>query len=361
MPRAVESQFVNSVIRPYPTGVQPERDTHSERLFPLMKVSVAMCTYNGEPYLAEQLASTAAQSRLPDELVVCDDASTDSTCEIIRQFASSAPFPVHLHVNEKNLGSTKNFERAIALCEGDAIVLSDQDDVWLPQKLERIEQYFTSEPNVGMVFSDAEVVDASLQPLGYGLWESVGFDEAHRALVRKGRVLDVLLPGWTVTGATMAFRSEFRNLLLDIPTDLAVIHDGWIALMIASVADVAFIEEPLIKYRQHARQQIGARERKTINRSPAEEVRRAIGVTNSYEEMISIGMRAKERLAGHGTTYQTDKAIAKLDDRLKHLRARANLAAGKLNRVRSVAEELLSQRYHRYSNGFRSAVKDLLG
>ena len=325
-----------------------------------MKISVAMCTYNGEPYLVEQLESIAAQSRLPDELVICDDASTDSTREIIKEFASSAPFPVHLHINEKNLGSTKNFERAIGLCEGDAIALADQDDVWLPQKLERIERYFKSKPNVGMVFSDAEVVDARLHPLGYGLWESVGFDEAHRRLVLKGRVLDVLLPGWTVTGATMAFRSEFRSLLLDIPTDLALIHDGWIALMIASVADVGFIEERLIKYRQHSRQQIGAKQREKTNNSPTDGVRYAMGSTNSYEEMISIGMRAKERLAERGNSYEIGKAIANLDDRLKHLRVRANLAPGKLNRVRSVAEELLSQRYHRYSNGFRSAVKDLL-
>ena len=155
---------------------------------------------------------------------MCDDRSSDSTREIIKEFAASSPFIVRLHENERNLGSTKNFERAIGLCEGELIALSDQDDVWSPSKLRRIEERFAREPGAGLVFTDAEVVDEELRPLGYRLWESVGFDRAHRRLVREGRALDVLLPGWTVTGATLAFRSRFKNLVLDIPEDLALIH-----------------------------------------------------------------------------------------------------------------------------------------
>src|SRR3954470_17842517 len=94
--------------------------------------SVAMCTYNGARFLGEQLASVAAQTRPPDELVVCDDRSTDETASLVRDFAAAAPFRVRLHVNERNLGSTRNFERAVSLCEGDLIALSDQDDEWLP-------------------------------------------------------------------------------------------------------------------------------------------------------------------------------------------------------------------------------------
>src|ERR687885_1327551 len=100
-----------------------------------MKVSVAMCTYNGAAFLREQLQSLAAQARTPDELVVCDDASADATVRVVREFAAAAPFPVRLTVNERNLGSTKNFERAISLCAGDLVALSDQDDLWLPAKL----------------------------------------------------------------------------------------------------------------------------------------------------------------------------------------------------------------------------------
>jgi glycosyltransferase involved in cell wall biosynthesis len=327
-----------------------------------MKISVAMCTYNGERFLRAQLESIAAQTRLPDELVVCDDRSTDTSREIITDFATSAPFPVHLHVNDKNLGSTKNFERAIGLSKGDVIALSDQDDVWLPEKLSRIEDCFLRNPDAGLVFTDAEVVNENLQPLGYRLWESVGFDSSHRQLVRTGRMLDVLLPGWTVTGATMAFRANFKNLVIEIPTGLPLIHDGWIGLMIASVADVYFIEEPLIKYRQHPRQQIGARERKTDhgNEAGLGGFKNAMRRTNSYDEMIAIGTQAKQRLVERSDIYKSEQALAKLEHRLKHLRARANLPPGRLSRVRCVLRELLSRRYHRYSNGVYSAVKDLL-
>lgn len=326
------------------------------------KISIAMCTYNGERYLRDQLASIAGQTRPPDELVICDDQSADTSREIIATFAASVSFPVRLYVNERNIGSTKNFERAIQLCEGEIIALADQDDVWLPEKLQLIEDRFQLNPDLGLVFTDADVVDEALQPLGYRLWDSVGFGNTQRRLVRTGRVLDVLLPGWTVTGATMAFRSGFKNLVLDIPTNLALIHDGWIALMIASVAEVSFIDKPLIKYRQHSRQQIGVKERKTdeAGADGLDRVKEAIRRTNSYKEMIEIGTQAHLRLAEHREAYNSDDALSRLEARLEHLRARAHLPDGKLSRVRCVIGELLSRRYHLYSNGFRSAVKDFL-
>ena len=103
------------------------------------RFSVAMCTYNGARFVAEQLESVAAQTRPPSELVVCDDRSTDGTARLVEQFAARAPFPVRLFVNERNLGSTANFGRAVTLAEGDLVALCDQDDVWRPEKLEPTE------------------------------------------------------------------------------------------------------------------------------------------------------------------------------------------------------------------------------
>lgn len=327
-----------------------------------MKISVAMCTYNGAPYLRAQLDSIATQTRLPDELVVCDDKSTDATREIIAAFAAVAPFPVQLHVNEQNVGSTKNFERAIMLCEGDVIALSDQDDVWLPEKLRWIEDSFLRNPRVGLVFTDADVVDEDLQPLGYCLWQSVGFDNDHQDFVRTGRALDVLFPGWTVTGATMAFRGKYKNLVLDIPTNLTLIHDGWIALMIASVADVSFIDEPLIKYRQHASQQVGAKERVTDKTTAAGlgGFKEAMRRRNSYQEMIEIGAEAQGRLFEHRDIYESEDAFSLLTARLAHLRMRAKLPDHPLSRFTRVVTELLTGRYHLYSRGLLSAAKDML-
>ena len=110
------------------------------------RISVAMCTYNGEKYLHQQLASIAQQTRLPEEMVVCDDCSSDSTPEIIEEFARTVPFPVRFFRNPQNLGSTKNFEKAIGLCTGDMIALCDQDDIWMPEKLARQAEMMERDP-----------------------------------------------------------------------------------------------------------------------------------------------------------------------------------------------------------------------
>lgn len=335
---------------------------HRAALRAKIKISVAMCTCNGARFIAEQLASISAQTRWPDELVICDDCSTDATPGIVQEFIHSAPFPVRLEVNDRTLGSTKNFERAIGLCTGDIIALADQDDVWLPHKLALFEARFMTSPRVGMLFSDAEVVDEGLRPLGHRLWERVGFGAAERHRVRHGRGLEVLLPGWTVTGATMAFRAEFRTLVLDIPDNLGLMHDGWIALIVAAVADVDFVEEPLVKYRQHQSQQIGAPDNKQLNGAGVGGFGRMLQAArrlNSYNESIEIATKARQRLAARRGSL-CERALSELDARLTHLRVRADLPKGWRQRAGAVLTELGTRRYHRYGNGVYSAVKDLL-
>jgi glycosyltransferase involved in cell wall biosynthesis len=322
--------------------------------------SVALCTYNGARFLGAQLASLAAQTRPPAELVVCDDRSTDETARVVRDFASGAPFPVRLHVNERNLGSTQNFAKAIGLCEGELIALCDQDDVWSPRKLELVGGLFDSRPEVGLVFTDAELVDEGLRPLGHRLWERIGFGREQRRLMEAGRALDILLPGWTVTGATMAFRARFKPLVLDIPDDLAMIHDGWISIVVATVAGVSFIDEPLIEYRQHAGQQVGAPERPTPSTGEGG-VRTAFGRRNAYAELIAIGERVRARLAERASSERFGaSALARLDARLSHLRAREAMPVRRLARLPVITRELASGRYRRYANGLYSALKDLL-
>ena len=322
--------------------------------------SVAMCTYNGSRYLRAQLESIGTQIRLPDELVVCDDHSSDDTVRIVEQFAVSAGFPVRLEVNSRNLGSTKNFQKAIQGCKGDFTALADQDDVWLPQKLKTLEAEFDRDPSVGLVFSDAEVVDDDLRPLGERLWTSIGFDETARHKLKTDRRMEVLLPGWTVTGATLAFRSKFRALVIPIPDDLPLIHDGWIAATVGAVAEVAFIEDPLVMYRQHAQQQIGAPHARTSTQTKKADLREAMNRTNAYDRLILVGEQVRARLIEHSQTFECSEALRKLDSHINHLRTREGLPEKKLRRVPGVSRELLTRRYHRYSNGLYSAVKDLL-
>ena len=132
-----------------------------------MKISIALATYNGTRYLREQLDSFVAQSRPPDELVITDDNSTDDTISIIKSFASQAPFEIRYSVNEKNIGYTANFERAIQQCTGDLIFLSDQDDIWLPEKIARIEAEFEQNPAALLIMCDALLVyaDGSQNPI----------------------------------------------------------------------------------------------------------------------------------------------------------------------------------------------------
>lgn len=329
------------------------------------RFSVAMCTYNGARFAGAQLASIAAQTRLPDELIVCDDRSVDETASIVESFAASAPFPVRLHVNARNLGSTKNFERAMALCEGDLIALSDQDDIWLPEKLARLEAEFARSPLPGLLFSNAQIVDEEGEVSGEGLWESLGLSREELARLKTGAALGDLLSGATVTGATMALRAKYRELVLPIPEDLPLIHDAWVALLIACVAPVLPVEERLVLYRQHAGQQVGPLKRASsiggFKALATGEARAALRRANPYAEMLAVVRAARRRLLERrGEQFDAERALHELEARIAHLEARAGLPQARLRRAGTVLRELLRLRYHRYSNGLASAAKDLL-
>lgn len=321
-----------------------------------------MCTYNGAEFLAAQLQSILAQTQPPDEIVICDDGSTDGTRTLLEQFKEESSIPVTLHFNKQNLGSVKNFEQAITLCTGDVIALSDQDDVWRSDKLQLFESVLNNSPSAGLVFSDAAIVDENLTPLNRRMWDEVGFDAHKRRLIKTGRALEVLITGWTVTGATMAFRSPFVKLSLPIPDEIAMIHDGWIALTIGAVADVVALDEPLIQYRQHAQQQIGAPARKEITPElrGMESIETAFHRRNSSTDLQKILETLEERLLAHANDFDTRKALSFVSDYAFHLNVRANLPQRRLNRLPSILRELLSLRYHEYANGFKSAAKDLV-
>src|ERR1700722_5203140 len=118
----------------------------------VQRISVTMCTYNGGQYLEEQLESIAMQSRMPAELVVCDDQSTDDTLSIVKRFEANAPFAVNVVRNNQRLASTRNFDQAIGLARGELIALCGQDDRWVATKLERLSDVLSENPFLGGVF-----------------------------------------------------------------------------------------------------------------------------------------------------------------------------------------------------------------
>jgi glycosyltransferase involved in cell wall biosynthesis len=327
-----------------------------------------MCTYNGAAYLAAQLKSINSQTRLPDELVICDDSSSDATLDILKEFAASAPFPVRLNVNERNLGVVKNFEKAIALCEGSIIALSDQDDVWLPHKLGRLEEVMKAN-GAALVFSDAHVVDDALNSTGQKLWEFT-FQKADQELLASGNGVRVLLKRSVVTGATMAFLSELRKMLLPIPATGHLIHDNWIALLIAASSDVAFIDEPLMNYRQHPNQHTGIFEppgklpRISVTRVRAESLR---SMANFYQIQVARYETASARLRMRPQDPNIQKNLALIEEEIAelklkaaHFSCRAEMSEYGVRRVPAAIKELCQLGYHRYSNGFLSFAKDVL-
>lgn len=317
-----------------------------------LSLSVALCTRNGERFLVEQLDSIAAQTRLPDELVASDDASTDSTVRILQHFAATAPFTVRVTANADQVGSTTNFQRAIAAVRGEIVVLSDQDDVWRSDKLARIEAAFAGSPRVGCIFSDAEVVAEDLGSLGYRLWQSVGLDSRRQRRMTTGRALDVLLEQNVVTGATMAFRASLRDLVLPIPTGW--VHDGWIALLVSAVTACVPLNEPLVRYRQHPGQQIGGLKR-TLSQQI--QVARAMDA-DFFARLARDYAAARDRLAASRAHRPADAVLSKLDGKVAHCLRRVRIRS-RGRHLPLVVPELVSGRYRRYSRGWKSFASDL--
>ena len=220
-----------------------------------MQVSVAMCTYNGARYLGEQLRSLTTQQRFPDELVICDDRSTDGTVALLQDFVAVAPFPVRLIQNPQNLGYSRNFSKAIGLCTGDIVALADQDDVWYPEKLQQLELVFQNKPEVEGAFSDGDILDTRSQPAGRTLWQSFLFGPDDQERFRTGHAVDALLRRNVVTGMAFALRRSVFDVLPSIPRSW--MHDGWFAMMLAVRSSLYACPERLVGYRVHHEQQAG--------------------------------------------------------------------------------------------------------
>ena len=313
-----------------------------------------MCTFNGAPYLRQQLESLSRQTRLPDELVVSDDGSTDTTIEILEEFEKAASFSVRIFRNPANLGTTKNFEQTIVRCKGDVIVLADQDDVWLSEKLRVFEYAFTSQPSVDLVFSDAEIVGADLVPLGYTLWEAVGLNEQRQKMMRSHRALDLLLRQNFVTGAAMAFRTRLIRTFLPIPA--CWMHDAWISINAALVSELLPIAATTLKYRQHGKNQVGITRRPAVS-AVCGKSRDSRAYLHIVEETEALLAHVRWLLAEH-RIKEDAVAIRAVQDKLRHFQARTR-EGGRIWIVRSSIAELMSGRYQRFSErGFRSFLKD---
>jgi glycosyltransferase involved in cell wall biosynthesis len=312
-----------------------------------LRISVAMCTFNGGRYLAEQLESIGAQTRPPCELVVCDDGSTDDTIAILRKFEADAPFPVRIVQNAARMGSTRNFDQAIGMAQGEFIALCDQDDRWLPHKVERLSNCLMENPFLGGVFSDAELIDGDGKRVGTSLFERHNFTPVkQRSFV--SCPTSTLLKYDVVTGATLMFRSTIRPYCSPIPSTW--VHDGWLAWMLALHSRLTLIPEPLIEYRIHAGQQLGVGSPQVQHRN--RETRRQFyaRVARQFEDLLN-------RVLAEGWSEQ-DGLVEKIREKIAFLKRQSALSE-RLG-VRTMQMLGLLPHYLHYARGLGSLRTDLL-
>lgn len=323
-----------------------------------MRISIALASYNGAAYIREQLQSFCQQTRLPDELVVIDDGSTDNTVEIVREFAKTSPFPVHIEINPINLGYAGNFNHALSLTTGDLTFLSDQDDVWLPEKIATICAQANANPNIGCLMNDAWLADVNLARTGASKWQQI----------REAGMPDSEF----VMGCCAAFTRPLLDLLLPIPT-AARAHDNWLVGMADQLGLVERVNEPLQLYRRHGRNvsnfhvnrlaRAGWREQ--LQQKLLSIIRRMQSTAGLLSELRSQEL-ILERLSENFSAFEAHLGViplksahARVTGQVDWLRQRADFY--RLPRSRRIVPVLNAWRSGRYaSGGSIGALKDLM-
>ncbi len=210
-------------------------------------VSVAISTYCGEKFVAEQIGSILAQDSAPFEIVLCDDCSNDRTVELAKKLLKDSTIDARIIENSANVGVTKNFEKCIMLCKGDIILTADQDDVWKSDKVNELIRAF-DDPEVVLAYSDAAIIDAEGNELFSSLYRRDGFWP--EPFSQKAFEDAVVRLSQTAYGCTMAFRRDFVQKIIPF-MDTKANHDAWIMCCAPLYGKVAFVPKPLMSYRIH--------------------------------------------------------------------------------------------------------------
>jgi glycosyltransferase involved in cell wall biosynthesis len=321
----------------------------------MIRVSIALATYNGEPFIREQLDSFAAQSRLPEQLIICDDGSNDRTVAIAEAFAASAPFPAAITRNPKRLGYSDNFARAISLCDGDVIFLSDQDDVWFAEKIATALEAFDAHPDAQVVINDQILTDEKLR---HGGLTKLG------NLRRVGKTGDAM-----IEGCCTALRREWAEMLFPMPPRLhelvklgAMSHDRWINELAILVCRRIVIQRPLQYFRRTGANTTAwvlseprqptfrgiARERQ--DSAPVDAWRQRIDVLDAYERF----------LADHPLPGDKDAALGRIAHQRSSIEQRIRVSGLPRWRRPWPVWQLWRSAGYRYFEDWMSAANDLV-
>lgn len=313
-----------------------------------------MATYNGERFLQEQLNSFAKQSHLPDELVICDDGSTDDTPEIILGFMNTSPFKVNFIQNEQNLGHVQNFAKAMALCSGDIIFLSDQDDMWFPNKIETVIQVFQQYPDCWVVIHDGELTDGQLVSSGQTKMSQIrrGYGTAEKVS----------------TGALSVIRRDLLKFALPIPSSI-IAHDTWLHQLASLLPGRRVILEQTLQYiRRHNNNTSSwiVNSGSKISRLDVIRSQAKSEPTYDYTDRLSINKdltNAFEHMYGDLSDLSDFHATQRVRDRLLSERKaiysrQALVELNSFKRMLYASYMLLSGQYVHF-NGIRSFIRDI--
>lgn len=313
------------------------------------RVAVVLATYNGAAFLETQLASIGAQTRRPDLVIVQDDASTDGTADLAREALRRSGLAHTVLVNHHRLGAARNFASALAAAEADVLFLCDQDDAWRPDKVATMLGAISA--GARAAFSNGRVVDTDGRPTGTDVWSRTGFTPRLRAQWRADGPLPVLLKRSVAPGAAMAVEASLLTDALPMPEKGW--HDRWLLLVAAATGRVAVVDQFLIDYRIHDRNEVGlpatTRARRAINRlqtglSPDAAVLDA--------ELCQLTALARQL---NGAPEAKDVSAA-----AEHVAGRLHLPSSATRRLPTIASGLVRGRYRRYGPGWSSAAADLL-
>lgn len=217
-------------------------------------ISVALTTFNGENFIQQQIESILNQSMNVDEIVVCDDGSSDDTVKILKKY------PVRLFQNEQNLGYQLNFKKAISLCSGDYIFLCDQDDIWEPQKVEQMINQMKIHPNIHVLASSFQYIDSNNQPISIKKGRNTSNNGLYPKRVKDGAVVEVTFDEYLsrnyFQGCSLLIDSWIKTIVLE-NFSTRIPHDWLFSMVASSYHGMFFYNEILFKYRLHDNNTIG--------------------------------------------------------------------------------------------------------
>ena len=227
-------------------------------------IDILLPTYNGEKYLTEQIDSILTQSTQDWRLIIRDDGSSDNTVSIIEKYAAKYPDKIKLITdNDGNLGASLNFGRLLEQADAEYIMFSDQDDVWLPNKIEltlnvmkATEQIYPDKEV--LIHTDLKVVNSDLNIIADSMWSY------QKISPEIGDDLSKIMAQNIVTGCAMMINRKAKDVSTPIPPE-AIMYDWWIAMNVARYGKIVYLSAPSILYRQHSDNRIGAKEAKNIN------------------------------------------------------------------------------------------------